>query len=124
LRAIIPDDLAAADAMLTLYGKWAADRGWRARTCGSAEGRYRAEAPQAGTQCAGISEAQREAAQSALGMLRDPLHRTVLAVLYVPQARPPGHLMRLAGISSERSREAHAVALARWWAIYKHALKG
>jgi hypothetical protein len=36
----VPTELEAADHLMNRYGRWAMDR-WKARHCGSAEGRYR-----------------------------------------------------------------------------------
>jgi hypothetical protein len=123
--AAVPCDLHEADDILTKYGRWAAGGG-SARTCGSAEGRYRApgrEALEARRQPASpLEPAQRDAAQRALARV-SPANRTVLAALYVPSRWPIARQLRAAGVSPRECASLHLHALRQWWGLYGLALR-
>jgi len=109
----IPPGLAWADETLERFGRWATSRGRGARTCGSAEGQYRApsrdEAPPAPTGL-GMSTSEAMAAHRALQAVPE-LQRTVLRILYVPERRPVEALLRSQGIPPRLCRIRHAEGL-------------
>ena len=121
--ADIPEGLHEADSILTRYGRWAANTGRGARTCGSAEGRYRAsgiEALESRRTPADVplTPAQRVAAQRALVRVPD-CERAVLSVLYVPRRQSIGHQLRLLGVPARLSAERHLLGLRIWWNLYQ-----
>ncbi len=85
LSADIPPSLRDADDILTRYGRWAMHRDAR-RTCGSAEGAYKAPANdddrKPREQLMPMLDAL--ACQRALSRVPD-VERTALTILYIPQ---------------------------------------
>lgn len=121
--ADIPPSLHEADDILTRYGRWAANTGRGARTCGSAEGAYRPSG-------AGVLDARREAgavpltqmerfsAQRALARVPE-CERVVLSVLYVPRRQPIGQQFRMLQVPPQMAAERHLVGLGMWWNLYR-----
>jgi hypothetical protein len=123
--ADIPQALHEADEMLTRYGRWASNSGRSARTCGSAEGSYRPGAGDAlearrDVVSAGLSQAQRVAAQRALARVPEA-ERVVLTVLYIPRRLPIGAQLRLLQVPPQLSVERHLRGLRMWWNLYQAA---
>lgn len=107
----IPDSLKDADETLTHYGRWAASR-LRRRTCGSAEGAYRA-APtdeDRAPRYLGLTNQHAMAAQRALARV-PTLQRVVLVALYIPQRLPAEAQLRMLGVPPRLSRERHLSGL-------------
>ena len=114
-----------ADDLLTRYGRWATSRSRGARTCGSAEGSYRAPA-------VGDDDARRAPAPVALSaadavavqraLLRVPhRERTVLHVLYVPQRLSVAAQLRMLAITPRDCRARHAAGLRMFGNTYRVA---
>lgn len=112
--AVAPD-LQWADDLLTRYGRWAAGRSRGARTCGSAEGQYRAPA-------VADDDVRRAPAPVVLDtvaaltvqrtLIRVPdRERVVLHVLYVPRPEPIAAMLRSLQITPRDCRALHARGL-------------
>ena len=114
LAAAIPAELLPAEELLQRYAAWAADRGGRRHTCGSAEREYRAPAR-------GDDDARRQpaevgmrldeamAVQHALARVPDN-ERVILVLLYVAQ-RPPFMLLRRLRIPPSLCQVRHLAGL-------------
>jgi hypothetical protein len=114
IAADVPPDLQAADEALSAYGRWAADRDSR-RTCGSAEGRYRAESWHAvedrrTPRQIGLTLQDALVCQRALARVAD-CERVVLAVLYVPRRVPAEVQLRMLRIPPQISQQRHLLGL-------------
>lgn len=108
--ADLPASLAWADDLLTRYGRWAAQLGRGGRTCGSAEGDYRA--PVRGdddarrTPAVGLTAAEAVACNRSFQSVPDR-ERIVLRVLYVPQRQTVEAQLRLLRIPASLCRIRH-----------------
>lgn len=112
-----------ADDLLTRYGRWADSRSRGRRSCGSAEGNYRAPA-------VNDDDARRTPSMVLLntpGALRvqrtltrvPDRERTVLHVLYVPNRLPVVAQLRLLQVTPKTCRERHASGLRMFANLYQ-----
>ena len=120
-----PAELRWADDLLMRYGRWAAGRGRGGRTCGSAEGAYRA--PVRGDDDArrmpapvGIDTSTAMMVQRTLVRVPER-ERTVLHVLYVPQQRSVAAQLRALQITARDCRTRHASGLRFFATSYRLA---
>ena len=119
IAADIPPQLAAADELLSRYGRWAKDRR-RLHRCGSAEGRYvippndddrlPRENP--------LHPTVAMACQRSLAALPQP-YRVVLAILYIPRPQPAETQLRWLRIPPQLAQERHRRGLEMWWNRYR-----
>lgn len=126
IAAYVPPSLLDADAALSAYGRWAADRDTR-RRCGSAERLYRPEGWQAVEErrtprLPGLTAQEALICQRALARVSDAA-RVVLAVLYVPRRIPAEQQLRMLRIPPRISRERHLLGL-RQFATWRRVLTG
>lgn len=116
LYADIPSELAATDALLTQYGRWATSASGRAGRCGSAERMYRGRNREA-------SRIPLQPVPRTVDMLRvqralarvPELERNVLIGLYVP-----GRFRLLRGLPAFLMRGRHLAGLYALDAILNH----
>lgn len=116
--ADIPAELSKADAVLTLYGRWAQDR-YRIKTCGSAEGKYRSpkdDLDRAPRQA--YPEDEIWAAQKALQSVSPP-ERTVLAILYIQTKIPQLAQLRIHKIPHRVAAERHLRGLRQFDLLFR-----
>lgn len=125
ITASLPRDLYEADDILTRYGRWAAAEGGP-RTCGSAEGQYRAPAGEAlearRTPAFPLTNDEKRAAARALSHIPGSC-RDVLKALYVPQTGATfSFAVRQLGLPLSVVQERHLRGLRLWWDAYCHQL--
>jgi hypothetical protein len=131
IAASIPEDLADADELLRMFGRWAMARLTR-RSCGSAEGQYR---PKKGEEAFELAREPREiimgtqeAMQVQKALSRVPTKwRLILEILYVPRranGRPvkPELMFRILRIPPKLSRERHLEGLRQFSNIHRSML--
>lgn len=121
----VPDGLLWADELLTRYGRWAVQRGRGGRTCGSAEGSYRApvrddDDVRRTPAMQGMNVVEAMAAQRALIRVPDR-ERAALHVLYVPNRIPINTQLRLLRLTPRDVRQRHAAGLLMFANIYRMA---
>lgn len=123
VAAEVPAGLLWADELLTRYGRWAVQRGRGGRTCGSAEGAYRAPARDADDArrtpaLQGMGAAEAMTVQRALIRVPDR-ERVALHVLYVPSRTPINAQLRLLQLTPRDVRQRHATGLLMFANLYR-----
>lgn len=121
ISALIPAGLREADELLTRYGRWAMRRHSK-RRCASAEGMYRIPPNDDDRQPREVLLPLLDALAVQRALYRVPdLQRVVLAILYVPQRRPPQALLRIMRIPPRLSCDRHITGLRCFWNLYRMA---
>lgn len=111
ISARVPQDLAWADELLMLFGRWARDREIR-RRCGSAEGQYRAPPNDDDRKPKEVHMTTADAMQVQRALSRVPdRERIVLEVLYVPRQWTAVQQLRFLRIPPRLSRDRHLTGL-------------